>query len=88
MERPKRNSDTDLSVRNHVKDYPERTYVIGTTRDLLEYGNIPESHRENSGWLRRFRGAFNDRPEFDEVARLGREICNTDRQGQDEPAPS
>lgn len=27
-----------------------------------------------TGWLRRFRGAFNDRPEFDEVVRLGREF--------------
>jgi hypothetical protein len=32
-----------------------------------------------AGWLRRLRGAFNDRPEFDDVVRLGREFRESDR---------
>lgn len=37
-----------------------------------------------AGWLHRLRGAFNDRPEFDDVVRLGREFRESDRPQDDD----
>lgn len=57
------------------------TAMERAVRDLQQ--RMAAQHKK-TGWLRRFRGAFDDRPEFDEIARLGREFRNSDRPGDDE----